>query len=108
MTCSFVGHHVEVQYQFRSCRVIEQPNDGATIAIQINSSTGEWLKTIAGLRKGCLLSSTLFNIFLEKIMSDALDEYDGKVTIAGRNVTNLQFSDRTDALSEKSRNRSPS
>ena len=34
-------------------------------------------------------------------MSDALEEHDGKVSIGGRNITNLQFADDIDALAEK-------
>ena len=44
---------------------------------------------------------TLFNIFLERIMSDALEEHDGKVSIGGRNITNLWFADDIDALAEE-------
>ena len=47
------------------------------------------------------LSPTLFNIFLEWIMSDGLEEHDGKVSIGGRNIINLQFADDTDALAEE-------
>ena len=39
-----------------------------------------------GFRCG-MWSPTLFNIFLELIMSDALEEHDGKVSIGGRNIT---------------------
>ena len=51
--------------------------------------------------QGCLLSPTLFNIFLERIMSDALEEHDGKVSIGGRKITNLLFADGIDALAEE-------
>ena len=34
-------------------------------------------------------------------MSDALEEHDGKVSIGGRNVTNLRFADDIDALAEE-------
>ena len=34
-------------------------------------------------------------------MSDALEEHDGKVSIGGRNITNLRFADDTDALAEE-------
>ena len=33
-------------------------------------------------------------------MSDALEEHDGKVSIGGRNITNLRFADDIDALAE--------
>ena len=34
-------------------------------------------------------------------MSDALEEHNGKVSIGGRNITNLRFADDIDALAEK-------
>ena len=51
--------------------------------------------------QGCLLSPTLFNIFLERIMYDALEEHDGRVSMGGRNVTNLRFADDIYALAEE-------
>ena len=82
-------------------RTIEQLYDKATSAVQMNGSIGEWFRTTVGVRQGCLLSPTLFNIFLERIMSDALEEHDGKVSIGDRNITNLRFADDIDALSEE-------
>ena len=82
-------------------RTNEQLYDKATSAVQMNGSIGEWFRTTVGVRQGCLLSATLFNIFLECIMSDALEEHDGKVSIGGRNITNLRFADDIDALAEE-------
>ena len=79
-------------------RTIEQFYDKAKNAVQMNDSIGEWFRTTVGVKQGCLLSPTLFNIFLERIMSDALEEHDGKVSIGGRNITNLRFADDIDAL----------
>ena len=80
---------------------IEQLYDKATSAVKMNGSIGEWFRTTVGVRQGCLLSPILFNIFLEWIMSDALEEHDGKVSIGGRNITNLWFADGIDALAEE-------
>ena len=82
-------------------RNIEQLFDKATKAVQMNGSIGEWFGTTVGVRQGCLLLLTLFNIFLERIMSDALEERDGKINIGSRNITNLRFADDTDALAEE-------
>ena len=82
-------------------RTIEQLYDKATSSVQMNGSIGDWFRTTVGVRLGCLLSPTLFNIFLERIMSDALEEHDGKVSIGGRNITNLRFADDIDALAEE-------
>ena len=69
--------------------------------MHVNGSIGEWFKTAVGVRQECLLSPTLFNIFLERIMSDALEEHDSKVSIGGRNITNLRFADVIDVLAEE-------
>ena len=67
----------------------------------MNGSIGDWFRTTVGIRQGCLLSPTLFNIFLER-MSDAMEEHDGKVSIGGRNITNLRFADDIrDALAQE-------
>ena len=58
-------------------RTIEQLYDKAKSAVQMNGSIGEWFRTTVGVRQWCLLSPTLFNIFLERIMSDALEEHGG-------------------------------
>ena len=79
----------------------EQLYDKATSAVQMNGSIGEWFRTTVGVRQGCPLSPTLFNIFLERIMYDALEEHDGEVSTGGRNITNLRFADGIDALSEE-------
>ena len=80
---------------------IEKLYGRATSAIQINRSIGEWFRTSVEVGQGCLLSSILFNIFLERTMSDALEEHDGKVSTVGRNITNLQFADDIDVLADE-------
>ena len=37
----------------------------ASSAVLLNSSKGDWFRTTVEVRQGCLLSATLFNIFLE-------------------------------------------
>ena len=46
--------------------VIKNLYNKATSVILFNSSIGDWFRTTVGVRQGCLLSPTLFNIFLEK------------------------------------------
>ena len=50
------------------------------------------------IRQGCLLSPTIYNIFLERIMTDALEDHEGTVNIGGRTITNLRFADDIDGL----------
>ena len=41
------------------------------------------------------------SIFLERIMSDSLGEYDVEVSTGGRTITNLGFADDIDAHAEE-------
>ena len=56
---------------------------------------GDWFRTTVGVRQGCILSPTLFNVFLERIMTDALEDHQGTVSIGGI-ITNLRFADDDD------------
>ena len=60
--------------------------------------TRDLLRTTVGVRQGCLLSPILFNIFLERIMTDALEDHESTVSIGGRTITNLRFADGIDSL----------
>ena len=44
---------------------------------------------------------TLFNILLERIMNDALENHKGTVSIGDRTITNLRFADDIDGLKGK-------
>ena len=59
-----------------------------------DNNIGEWFRTTTGVCQGCLFSPTLFNIFLERIMADALGDDEGTV----RTITNLRFADDIDGL----------
>ena len=63
----------------------------ATSVILFNSSIGDWFQTTVGVQQGCPLSPTLFNMFLERIMTDALEDHEGTVSIGGRTITNWQI-----------------
>ena len=82
-------------------QVIKNLYDKATSAVLFNSSTGNWLRTAIGVRQGCLLSPTLFNTFLERIMTVASEDKEGTVSIGGRTFTNLRFADGIDGLAEE-------
>ena len=90
-------YHVFIYFKKAFDRVwheaIENLYDKAQGAVLFNSSTGEWFRTTVGVRQGCLPSPTLFKIFLERIMCEALDDHESSVSIEGRLITNFCFAD---------------
>ena len=93
MAFSSLGNHEKVQIH-----VNEQLYTKANSVVLLNSTIGERFHTTVGVWLGCPLSPTLFNIFLEHIMTDALEGHIGTVSIGGRTITNLRFVDDIDAI----------
>ena len=79
-------------------RVIKNLHDKATSVVLFISSIGDWLGTTVWVRQGCLPPPTLFKIFLERIMTDAVEDHEGTVSIGGGTITNHPFADDIDGL----------
>ena len=82
-------------------KVIEQLYSKSTSAVLYNGSLGECCRKTFGVRQGCILSSTLSSIFLERLGNDALEDHVVTVSTGGRNITNLRFADDVDGLDDK-------
>ena len=53
--------------------------------------TMDWFQSGKGVRRSCILSPCLFNLYAEYIMRNAgLDEAQAVIKIAGRNICNLR------------------
>ena len=64
-----VGDHDKIQHHRRYHPNGTELYEKATSAVLINGTLGDWFRTTIGVRQGCILSPTLFNIFLEEIMT---------------------------------------
>ena len=69
-------------------QVIKHLCDRATRAVLFFSSMGDWFRTTVGVLQGCLLLPTLFNVLLERIMTDALADHKGTVSIEAEQSPN--------------------
>ena len=79
-------------------RTIECLYNKAVSAVYHDNKIGEWFRTTIGVCQGCLLSPTFFNIFLERIMADELEDHEETVSLGSRTITNLRFADDIDIL----------
>ena len=98
LACGFVGTMKKCSISANLIRVTKNLYDKTTSAVFFNSSIEVWFRTTVGIRQVCLLSRTLFNIFLERMMTNALEDHEGTASIGGRTITNLNFADDIDGL----------
>ncbi|GFO12983.1 endonuclease-reverse transcriptase [Plakobranchus ocellatus] len=77
--------------------VIQSLYEKATSAVFLNKNTGGCFRTTIGVRQDYLLSPTLFNTFPKRIMTEALENHEGTVSIRGT----LCFTDGMDGLAWK-------
>ena len=69
--------------------------------VRTGDGTTDWLQIEKGVRQGCLLSPCLFNFYAEYIMRNAgLEETQGGIKIAGRNINNLRYADDTTLMAK--------
>ena len=79
-------------------QAIQALYENSSIAVLLNSQLGEFFKTKVGVRQGCLLSSILVNLFLEKIMQETLHDHHIIISIGEGSICNLRFADEIDLM----------
>ena len=74
---------------------------GQEATVRTGHGTIDWFQIRKGVLQSCILSLCLFNLYAEYIMRNAgLDEAQGGIKIAGRNIRNLRYADDTTLMAE--------
>ena len=86
-----IGEHI--------ARLIKGIYEDAKTKVMTGDQFSEWFKASVGVRQGCTLSPTLFSLFLERIMIEAIDDLDDAgVSCGGLRVSNLRCADDIDLI----------
>ena len=72
--------------------IIENLYKKASSAVIVNDTRGNFFRTSVGVRQGCFLTSTLFNIFLEKLCKHSKQPH-LTIAVGGYHICNLRFAD---------------
>jgi hypothetical protein len=73
-------------------------------AVRTEYGDTEWFEVRKGVRKGCILSPYLFNMFSEYIVRKVRFENNMGIKIGGRTINNLRYADDTTILAEEKEN----
>ena len=75
---------------------------GQEATVRTGHGTRNWFQIGKGVCQGCIVSPCLFNLYAEYIMRNAgLDEAQGGIKIAGRNINDLRYADNTTLIAER-------
>ena len=73
--------------------------------VRTRCGTTDWFQIGKGVRQGCILSPSLFNLYIEYIIQNAgLDEAQAGIKISKRNINKLRYADDTTLKAEILRN----
>ena len=74
---------------------------GQEATVRTGHGTTDWFQIGKGVCHGCILSPYLFNLYAEYIMQNArLEKAQAGIKIAGRNISNLRYTDDTTLMEE--------
>ena len=74
---------------------------GQEATVRSGHGTTDWFQIGKGVRRGCILSPCLFNLYAEYIMRNAgLKEAQAGIKIARRNIKNLRYADDTTLMTK--------
>ena len=74
---------------------------GQEAAVRTGYGTTDWCQIGKGVHQGCILPPCFFNLYAEYIMRNpGLEEAQGGIKIAGRNINNLRYTDDSTLMEE--------
>ena len=79
-------------------QAIQAIYENSSSAVLLNCQLCEFFKITVSVRKGCLLSPILFNLFLEKIMQETIHDHHTSISAGGRPIRNLCLADDIDPM----------
>src|SRR6218665_1903103 len=83
----------ECGLQMGGRRVIDLWKQNPKVKVGLTGTISGEFQVRRGVRQGCILSPSLFNILAEMVMHEALDGFECGLQMGGRRVTNLRYTD---------------
>ena len=84
--------------------LIQSLYEHAKTTVLFGDTLSDSFCSIVGVRQGCILSPILLILFLERIMFDALDNYNPGKKCGRLTINNLRFADDIEFICESKEN----
>ena len=89
------------EYQNHLTCLVRNLYAGQEATVRTGHGKMDWFQIGKGVCQGCILSPCLFNLYAAYIMRNAeVEEAQGGIKIAGRNINNLRYADDTTLMAE--------
>ncbi|CAH2229174.1 jg21606 [Pararge aegeria aegeria] len=79
----------------KDIRIIQNLYWNQRAKVRVGNEETEDVEIKRGVRQGCILSPTLFNLYSETIIAEAIEGLDCGVKINGRNINNIRYANDT-------------
>ena len=80
-------------YQHTFVKLISKLYDNQQACVRTEKGDLDWFNIGQGVRQGCILTPTLFNLYAEYIMRRVLENWNGGLSIGGYKLSNLRYTD---------------
>uniref|UniRef100_A0A8D8S3W4 Craniofacial development protein 2 n=1 Tax=Cacopsylla melanoneura TaxID=428564 RepID=A0A8D8S3W4_9HEMI len=82
----------DVGVDWRDRRLISEIYRGQKVVVRLGDEETEEIGIGRGVRQGCCMSPTLFNLYAERIMNEALEETQG-LKVGGESIKTIKYAD---------------
>ncbi|KAI5738261.1 hypothetical protein M8J77_004739 [Diaphorina citri] len=97
--CIMFGILRDIGLDWRDRRLISEIYRGQRVVVKLGNDETEEIQIGRGVRQGCCMSPTLFNLYAEVIMNEALDQSKG-IVIGGERIKSIKYADDQAIMAE--------
>lgn len=83
----------KIGVDWKDRRLIENLYTKQTAVVKLNDKYSDNCSILQGVRQGCLISPTLFSIYAEEMMINALDGIEKGIKVGGTRITDIRYAD---------------
>lgn len=92
----------EIELNWKDRRLIRELYKGQKVVVRVEEEETEEITIGRGVRQGCCMSPSLFNLYAEKLLEEALRDTPG-IQVGEKHVKNLKYADDQAVLAKSER-----